>query len=234
MPMNKFVAVPDHGMRFPPDTEVVSPELALVDPSLAEWARERLPNPLEQAALARISSQLVDAAPTPSRARTRVSASRVRRRRRWVGTIAAAAAGLAAILLLTDVQLEIGKTPASADTTAIEESPEAPAPPVVTRPPTASPRNARPRAPLAAEPQRFAWAPSPGATSYQVELFRASEKVFAADTTVPAITIPASWTFAGRRRTLAPGDYRWYVWPVASGSRAAHATVQAKLTVPGP
>ncbi len=82
------------------------------------------------------------------------------------------------------------------------------------------------------EPQRFAWAPVADASAYHVELFRGSAKVFEAETTQPAITIPAQWTFGERTHSLEPADYRWIVWPVRSGVRAARAVVQAKLTIP--
>jgi len=81
-------------------------------------------------------------------------------------------------------------------------------------------------------PQRFAWAPSVGASRYHVELFRNSSKVFEADTENPALTIPARWIVDGRERSFEPGEYRWYVWPVTSGIRASKAIVQAKLVIP--
>jgi hypothetical protein len=80
--------------------------------------------------------------------------------------------------------------------------------------------------------RRFAWAPVPRATSYHVEFFRGSTRVFSASTTRAEIAIPKRWRFRGRAQSLEPGDYRWYVWPVFRGSgRAAAASVQARLRV---
>jgi hypothetical protein len=70
-----------------------------------------------------------------------------------------------------------------------------------------------------------------GAGGYHVEFFLGSKKVFAADTERPEIALPPRWRFGGVERTLVPGDYRWYVWPVVSGRRAAEAVVQARLAV---
>jgi len=80
--------------------------------------------------------------------------------------------------------------------------------------------------------RRFAWAPVKAAEGYHVELYRGSDRVFAGESRVPTISVPARWTYAGKTRTLAPGDYRWYVWPVTSGTRGVNAIVQTTLVVP--
>jgi hypothetical protein len=226
--------------------ELVSPELALVDPELAGRARERLPNPGEKEALARIAAQLgrTDQPTRPPATRAALRSPRRHRHTRWAAPVAVATA-LVTLLLLTDVRVEIGKTLASAgtassvdpDTSAPEASvPETsvpaprPTPTGQARRPVDTHRQAPQR--TRPEPQRFAWAPSPGADGYHVELFRGDERIFASEARRPGITVPARWSFEGRSRTLGPGRYRWYVWSVTAGRRVPEAIVQAELTVP--
>jgi hypothetical protein len=253
MPMNLHVVSPHDDWQLLHDWDTVSPELALVDPELAIRARTLLPYPGEKEALARISAQLERTHSPPRRERfpTPLQRGRTRHRERWAAPVLVAAA-LVAIFVLTDVRVEIGKTLASADTADVAE-PEAnvtaPTPPVAavapkpTRPAPAvkpaepkrpSVRIRRPPVPSEARPetQRFAWAPTPSATGYHVELFRGAARVFAADTVRPALTVPARWRHDGRPQTLRRGEYRWYVWPVISGRRMAEAVVQATLTIP--
>jgi hypothetical protein len=80
--------------------------------------------------------------------------------------------------------------------------------------------------------RRFAWAPSPAASAYHVEFFRGSSRVFAEETQEPQVVVPARWTFEGSRRSLLPGQYTWYVWPIVGGRRAAAAVVQATVSIP--
>jgi len=222
--------------------ETVSPELALVDPALAERARTRLA-PTDDT-LARVDI-LVEASRMASLARRSMEvperrASAVVESTRQIPRIgqrqsAIFAGGVAAvtlvIALLVGVRVDLTGTPAGADTTVIHE---APAPSVPGAPPPSAstqPKASRPQRETKPAPQRFAWAPSPGASGYHIELFRGSSKVFEADTTRPSLTIPAHWVFERKRRILQPGNYRWYVWPLTSGTRAAKAVVQATLTV---
>jgi hypothetical protein len=101
------------------------------------------------------------------------------------------------------------------------------------RTPPQTGRSARPPASeSASEERRLAWAPVEGASRYHVELFDGRSRVFSADTTRPQIVLPASWRLDGRTYRLAPGEYLWYVWPVASGRRATEAIVQARLDIP--
>lgn len=172
------------------------------------------------------------------------------------------AAGTLVVALLLGVRIDLAGNPAGADTTVIDTVPavtipEAPDPGPAPQPqpdpdpqpePEPEPKSAppRPAAPRPAvkppnrvvkparkpEPQRFAWAPVPNASGYHVELFLGSSRVFEADTSRPTLTIPARWRFGGRSRSLEHGDYRWYVWPVLGGQRAARAIVQARLDIP--
>src|SRR5205085_9594924 len=62
------------------------------------------------------------------------------------------------------------------------------------------------------------WTPVRGASYYNVQLWRAG-KILSAWPSRPSLRLPGAWSFAGRRLRLAPGRYRWYVWP-GFGSRA--------------
>ncbi len=224
--------------------ERVSPELVLVDPSLAERERSRLPHPDDT--LARLEA-LVQTSRMASLARRSMEAPasrapdsiesprRISRagRRRSVAFAGGATAGALVIALLVGVRVDLGGAPAGADTVVLEApiSESAPEAPVEADEASPSPVDRTPPPPAPA-PQRFAWAPASGAASYHVELFLGSSKVFETGTRQPAVTVPARWRFEGRTRTLVPGDYRWYVWPVRSGRRSGTAIVQARLVVP--
>ena len=223
--------------------EPVSPELVLVDRALAERARSRLPSPDDTLArlaalvlTSRMASLTQPTADVPVRGFPPHEIEATRRARIRQRRVAALAGGVTAVTLviasLVGVRVDVRGEPAGAD---IAPSGDAPVASVPQTPSTgAKTKSSIPRAPRPTkpEPQRFAWAPASGATGYHVELFRGSDKVFEADTELPAITVPATWTLARRRHALEPAVYRWYVWPVASGRRAARATVQAKLVIP--
>jgi large repetitive protein len=63
------------------------------------------------------------------------------------------------------------------------------------------------------------WEAQKGASFYNVQLVRAGVKVLSAWPRGSTLRLGRAWTYAGERRTLAPGLYRWYVWP-ATGTRA--------------
>jgi hypothetical protein len=134
------------------------------------------------------------------------------------------------LVLLLDVRVEFGRSPAAA------KQSEALVAPAVAPAPTPSPPARVPKPPArttrAPTPRRFAWAPVAGADAYHVALFLGDERVFFATTLRAQLSVPARWTIAGEPRRLGPGEYRWYVWPVVSGRRAQNAVVQATLTVP--
>ena len=64
------------------------------------------------------------------------------------------------------------------------------------------------------------WQKSPGASYYNLQLFRGGKKVLTAWPLTARFRLPRTWTFAGHRETLARGTYKWYVWP-GRGARAA-------------
>lgn len=69
-------------------------------------------------------------------------------------------------------------------------------------------------------PVRLRWEKQKGARYYNVQLHRNGVKVLTAWPRGPSYRIPKAWRFAGRRETLRPGNYRWFVWP-ARGTRVA-------------
>jgi hypothetical protein len=182
-------------------------------------------------------------------------------RRRHVVAAGAATAGTFAAALLLGVQVNLRGTPAGADsldapstatssTTTAEPQPAttpASAPPAQRPAPRTKARRSRPqtaprpqpaprpssaqRSRAAAEPRRFAWAPVSGATAYRVQFFRGADLIYSVEVRGPHLELARRWRFRGRSYQLAPGRYRWYVWPVRSGRRDAQATVQADLLV---
>ncbi|MGN6431107.1 MAG: hypothetical protein ACTHNB_10320 [Gaiellaceae bacterium] len=61
-------------------------------------------------------------------------------------------------------------------------------------------------------PPRLAWKPTAKARYYNVQVWR-GRKIFSAWPTKTSLRLPRVWKFKGRRYRLAPGRYRWYVWP---------------------
>ena len=56
------------------------------------------------------------------------------------------------------------------------------------------------------------WTPVPGASYYNVQLFRKG-KILSAWTSRPRYRLGLRWRHGGRRYRLIPGDYQWIVWP---------------------
>jgi hypothetical protein len=221
--------------------DVVSPELALVDPILAASARARLagprPAPPRTGETRRRPIGVAELSPAFGRNARRaipdeVVAARASRPHSWrvlVGVAVVTVLGL----LFFDVRVQVGRTPADAESTPKAHSDGSP--PRDTRQGSASRKQGGTKKRAARSPtaRRFAWAPTQGASAYHVELFRRDLRVFAGDTSEPQIEIPARWTLNGHRHELRTGEYRWLVWPVVSGLRASRATVQATLTISG-
>jgi hypothetical protein len=213
----------------PRQPEILSPELALVDPELGRVARALLADVLE-APLVRPAGSAPIGAPffgRPSR-RSPVRAGPHHSRRLLVGVAAATMVAL----LLFDVRVDVRERPAAADSSTLAPSVgSAAADPSV---PVAAPqpRRSSARKPFHFTDRRFAWSPVSGASGYHVEFFRGSTRVFANDTTSPLVTVPAKWSLDGGKHSLRPGVYRWYVWPIVEGRRQPHAVVQASVSIP--
>jgi hypothetical protein len=56
------------------------------------------------------------------------------------------------------------------------------------------------------------WTPVPGASYYNVQLFRGG-KILTAWTSRPQYRLRLRWRHEGRRYRLRPGEYHWIVWP---------------------
>ena len=208
----------------------VSPELALVDPALAEIERSRLPakSHLPRSWQLEVwpneSFGTASEAPSALRHRNLVASWRKSHSPSWallvVGTVAVMT------LLLLDLRVEAGGSQASAERLTK----------TIPRATRATPTNAASRkVPASPHPtvRRLAWAPAEGASGYHIELFRRSRRVFSANSSEPAVTMPATWRYDGARHVLEPGDYRWYVWPIVAGTRGTKAIVQTTLTISG-
>jgi hypothetical protein len=74
-----------------------------------------------------------------------------------------------------------------------------------------------------ASPPMLSWTPVRGATYYNVQLFRDGKtKLLSVWPTRAKLQLQRSWRYDGRRYTLKPGRYRWFVWPGFGKRRAAH------------
>ncbi len=125
--------------------------------------------------------------------------------------------------------------PASTVTTSARPTSKAttPARPTSTATTPARPASTTPSSPTPApEPQRFAWAPVPGATAYEVAFYKDRVQVFRSRTPTPSIVIAGRPP--GTESPLAPGTYLWYVWPVRGGKVDSVAVVRSKLVIPAP
>jgi hypothetical protein len=86
-------------------------------------------------------------------------------------------------------------------------------------------------------PPLLAWRRAPRATYYNVQLFRGGVKVLSTWPVRTRLQLRSRWTYLGRKRRLAAGRYRWYVWPGygrAAANRYGRLLGQSTFTVVGP
>ena len=237
-------AAPTEGSEDP-----ISPELVLIDPKLRQHARELLPahgswspqptgsaaDPtVEQPAAIEVRAPLAavsTAAPAPEAWPAEPAPARGRAGwRRWVFAVSlvvvlGALAGLGWTLAFRgqdaerDAQVDVGAAAPSSvpapTTPAADETKDPPAP--------AGPR-----------PMTFGWIPIRNARVYLVEFFKGPQKIFEAQTGRTRLTVPAHWSYEGRRHSLAPGRYRWTVRPGLGAppiGRFGQPVVRASLVV---
>jgi hypothetical protein len=232
----------------------ISPELALVDPELAERARRdleeqrnRLRRELDMAAARRTPQPWVPDRPAPRltyiprpthtalpapppaapvAAGARQRATRRSRRRRM------ALALIVVYTLVGWIAFRIARHELRGHTGAqIRRSPDAEAE-------APSPTRSKPKIPAAiartARPRTFVWLPVHGSTFYEIRIFRNDREIFEARTTEPRLTLPRSWRYGGTTYRLKPGAYRWLVLPgfgTRSRPRYGAAAVSATLRV---
>lgn len=67
-------------------------------------------------------------------------------------------------------------------------------------------------------PPLLRWKPVSGASFYNVQLYRNGIKVLSTWPRSARLRLARTWAYAGKRRRLDPGVYRWYVWG-ARGTR---------------
>ena len=106
----------------------------------------------------------------------------------------------------TPKALPVGRRPRSQSAPAAQSPKPAPSPVPVQR-------TKRERASLA-------WKAVGGASYYNVIVWRKGQRVLDLWPSRNRTLLPASWTYKGARRTLAPGRYLWFVYP-GFGPRAA-------------
>jgi hypothetical protein len=71
-----------------------------------------------------------------------------------------------------------------------------------------------------AKPPLLRWIATKGADYYNVQLFRGTRKILTVWPLKSQFALHRTWKFGGRKITLTPGTYHWYVWP-GFGARAA-------------
>jgi hypothetical protein len=71
-------------------------------------------------------------------------------------------------------------------------------------------------------PPLLTWKKIKRASYYNVQLWFGRKKVLSTWPSTPSLQLKHSWHFRGKTYTLAPGHYRWYVWP-GFGPLSAHS-----------
>jgi len=212
--------------------EPISPELALVDPELARWARASLGQhelPWHRVGPAAEPSTTAASRPVEQRhTSTRDTEAAPFRPPRNRCIVPSLLSGLLGALIVA-LAISFKSTPGyylppvpSTDSGAATQPPDAKAPKTTTG--ASAPSKA----------VRVNWTPERGAVGYEVALVRGSRTLYRAYSLQASLELPARWSFGGRDYALDPGVYKWLVWPVrAAGSRDASPSVRRTLIVPG-
>jgi hypothetical protein len=191
------------------DATLISPELALVSPELAERARALLPPPGTPFWRDRVRPEPAPVLELPLRERESEPASvepRADRRKvlmwtaeRFVPSMVAGALAVVATVLLTMVADAVRPgVKSSAATTELAPARKA------------APEKARVAVPVG---RVLRWRAKPGAAFYDVQVYHGAEKVLEAWPAVARLDLPRRWTFGAKTHRLEAGMYRWYAWP---------------------
>jgi hypothetical protein len=239
----------------------LTPELALVDPHLAEWARDQLPEAglTESTRTAfggstgstvapltlgvpqeRPTMQVLGRPPlhhSPERdASPGGSPLPNNARRTWLRAVSLVLIGVGLMFALGSASPEddvVGST--RSNVIAHTNSTAAgSAKPASHSDGIGSPSQSAPRPGQIQTPRVFIWAPVHGAAFYEFELFRRQVKIFEARSTDTRVALPTHWLYRGRRFFLVPGHYRWVVRPAVGSRRRGELgspVVLAKLAV---
>lgn len=221
----------------------ITPELVLIDPSL----RDRLladapladppPAPLER--LRKTTKSDVETLLEQIPARTEPGDGSASYRRRL--TVPLVVAVLSSLLTLGAVaavlELRAGDGPSAVLGSTSSQTPASLPQSTPTSSTTTqhSPTRTTPPA-KARQPRelRFSWAAVAGATSYDVAFYAHGthdKLVLELSTRTPTAVVKVRRTGSKTAHSLAPGPYRWYVWPVRSTGRDSVAVVRSTLTV---
>ncbi len=80
-------------------------------------------------------------------------------------------------------------------------------------------------------PPLLRWRRAAGASYYNVQLYRGRVKVLSAWPIRAQLRLRARWTYLGRQQRLAPGTYRWLVWPrVGRGAKGRYGALLGQST----
>jgi hypothetical protein len=71
-------------------------------------------------------------------------------------------------------------------------------------------------------PPLLQWVKVRKAAFYNVQLFRNGRKILSVWPVKTRYRLRKTWVWNGRRRTLEPGEYRWFVWPAYKRKRGIH------------
>jgi len=205
--------------------EPVSPELALVDPELAERASALLPDaPGIRIAGRHETIELLPFSIPALPARSRITPA-------LASATVLVALGVAGLAWLMAPAVFPGEPVVEFDTPVVAPT----VPPTPASSPTQSPTASTPQSgsPVT-EPPRFVWPAEPGVDRYRVALYRSGQKVFERDVGATALELPRAWTHEGRLYGLTRGTYRWVVWPLVgagANTRPGPAIVSALYVV---